>query len=219
MKRLNLCLLLILLMAFCLAGTARAGAVCTFEAMGGSAISFPTPLAIYQEGQPVIFIDSAHYETNPFKESPYYSWRVAKWENGKAWEFELVHHKLYLETAHDDIQHFEITHGYNLITVNRAWKKDGLIYHLGGGIVLAHPETTIRNKSLPEVWKAFDMGFYVSGVTAQFALGKRFELPGKLFAVVEGKLTGSYARIPVKEGYADVPNAAVHGLFGIGYEF
>ncbi len=58
--------------------TAMAGAqTFTFEAMGGSAYNFPTPLTVSQAGYPDIRL-SAHYDTKPFGPFyPYYSWRTS----------------------------------------------------------------------------------------------------------------------------------------------
>ena len=62
-------------------------------------------------------------------------------------------------------------------------------------------------------------GFHISGVTAQAAVEKRFSVTEKIFVYLETKLTASYAKIPVADGDASVPNAAIHGIFGTGYEF
>ncbi len=190
----------------------------TLEASLGSAWSVPSPLSIHQYGQKrerLHFL--ARYATKPLVESPYYAWRIAKWKNGAAWEFELVHHKLYLENPPAEVQHFEISHGYNLITINRAKVRGNLIWRYGVGVVATHPETTIRGNKLP--WGDGLNGFYVSGPTVQVAVGRKFPLWGKLFAVLEGKWSASYATIPIYDGNAYVPNMALHWLFGFGYNF
>lgn len=189
-----------------------------FEVFTGSAYNFTTPLSIRQPGQDDIELN-ARYEERWLEGSPYYGWRIAKWEDNHAWEFELIHHKLYLDNLPLEVQHFEISHGYNLLTINRAWKRKGLIYRLGAGVVVTHPETTIRGETLPSDRGFIDGGFYLSGPTAQAAVQKRFYIWKKLFFTVEGKLTASYARIPISDGHANVPNVAVHGIFGLGYVF
>lgn len=188
----------------------------TFEVFGGSAWNISTPLSIHQYGEERINLD-AKYNTKPFRGSPYYAWRIAKWNQERAWELELVHHKLYLANEPPEVQHFEISHGYNLVTINRAWMHRTFITRLGAGIVIAHPETTIRGKQLP-FGDGLD-GFYLAGPTIQAAIGKRFSIWGGLFATLEGKLTVSYAVIPIQDGNAHVPNVALHGLFGLGYKF
>ena len=188
----------------------------TFEMFLGSAWSMPTPLSIHQHGEERIYL-VARYDTKPLKESPYYAWRIAKWKQNRAWEFELVHHKLYMRNPPDEVQHFEVSHGYNLITVNRAWLQRGFIWRVGAGIVATHPETTIRGKRLP--WGEGLDGFYISGLTVQAAIEKKFYIWGRLFGVLEGKFTASYAVVPIQDGSAYVPNVAIHGLFGLGYRF
>ena len=62
-------------------------------------------------------------------------------------------------------------------------------------------------------------GYYLSGPTAQVSLEKRFYLYKGLYASIEGKYTLSWARVPVSDGKADLWNSALHGLFGVGFEF
>lgn len=189
-----------------------------FEVFLGSAYNFTTPLYISQSGYDDIELN-AQYDTKPAEGSPYYAWRISRWKENRAWELELIHHKLYLRNKPPEVQHFEISHGYNLLTVNRAWDKKGFVYRIGAGVVITHPETTVREKGLSTHKGILNKGFYISGFTGQVAAGKKFYLLKKLFANIEGKFTASYARIPIEDGDADVPNVAVHGLFGLGYDF
>lgn len=209
---------LIAVQIFLLALAAEAQDKWAIEVFSGSAYNITTPLTIKQDGYEDIKLD-ARYDEKPLEGSPYYAWRISKWSEDRAWELELVHHKIYLSNRPSDVEHFEISHGYNLLTINRAWKHPVLIYHLGAGVVISHPETTVRGKTFPTDKGILGEGFYLSGITAQAAAGKRFYISKKLFAAIEGKLTASYARVPVKDGDADVPNAAIHGLFGLGYDF
>jgi hypothetical protein len=101
--------------------------------------------------------------------------------------------------------------------VNRAWEEKGFIYRAGLGVVITHPETTIRGLSHPQDGGIYD-GYYLSDPTVQGAVENRFHIWRWLTASLEAKLTASYARIPVEGGHADVPNVAVHGLFGLGVE-
>jgi hypothetical protein len=101
--------------------------------------------------------------------------------------------------------------------VNRAWEERGFIYRAGFGVVITHPETTIRGLSHPQDGGIYD-GYYLSGPTVQGAVEKRFHIWRWLIASLEAKLTASYARIPIEGGHADVPDVAVHGLFGLGVE-
>jgi len=196
-------------------GTSHAQWVLQFGS--GSAYNFTTPLEIRQDGESDINI-SARYDTKAFSTFAwYYDLRIARWNNNHAWEFETHHHKLHLDNRPDEVQSFVISHGYNLYTLNSAWLLHKFIYRLGLGVVITHPETSIRGKELSD--KDGFYGFYLSGVTAQASLEKRFSVTKKVFVYLETKLTASYATVPVKDGDASVPNAAIHGLFGTGYEF
>ena len=212
-RRVTLRMILLLLI---LAGEARGS--WTFELFSGAQYNVPMPLVIRQQG----FDDlsqMAAYASHPFSSPLYYAWRLGKWDENTAWELELVHQKLFLHNRPDDVQNFEVSHGYNLLTVNRAWQLYGWHLHAGLGMVITHPETTVRGKTHPTNQGIFNGGYYVSGVTTQIAVGKRLPLWYKLFATLEGKLTASFARVPIADGSADVPNIALHGLFGLGAEW
>lgn len=128
----------------------------------------------------------------------------------------MLHHKLYLRNAPAEIQPFEISHGYNLACVNRVLRARGALWRAGAGIVVAHPEVTLRGRALPDRRGLFSGAYRVAGPVAQVAVEKRVTLTRVLFVAVEGKMTAAYARIPVPDGRATVPNLAAHGLVGIG---
>ncbi len=169
-----------LFIAWSAAISAHAEGPWTVEGFGGSSYSFPTPLRIRQFGYEDIDI-TARYETKPFEKDPYYAWRVGKWNHDKAWEIEFVHQKLYLENKPAEVQQFQITYGYGLLTLNRAWEGHGLIYRVGLGIVITNPATTVRGKEKPRGGGIFNMGYFISGPTIQAAIGKRFYFQKDLF--------------------------------------
>lgn len=190
----------------------------TVELSGGDAYCVKMPLRIQQSDYEDIEI-TAKYATHSFQSPIYYSIRIAKWNDTRAWELELVHLKLDLSNKPADVQRFEVSHGYNLFTVNRVWTSRTYIFRLGAGVVIAHPESTVRDQSFDEHGGMLNRGYYISGPTAQAAVGKRFYIHQHIFFAIEGKLTGSYARTPIEDGHAIVPNVAIHGLFGVGYAF
>ena len=112
------------------------------------------------------------------------------------------------------MEEFEVSHGYNLITLNRGWRRGHYVLLAGGGVVLTYPHSTIRGKTWPH-----DSGYDLSGATIQGAAARRFDLGKRIFASVEGKLTASWARVPVVDGNATVPNSAFHVLAGLGVQF
>ncbi|HVV67806.1 MAG TPA: hypothetical protein VHE99_02035 [Gammaproteobacteria bacterium] len=191
------------------------------EIASGVVYNLPVPLTIQQMGEPDIHM-TAHYETRPFTSPYYYDLRIGKWNGDTAWEFENIHQKIYLKNTTDEVSHFSISHGYNLITINRAWlNKHKYIWRVGLGLVIAHPESTIRGQTNDDNSGGTlnDAGYYVAGPTAMVSLGKRFYVSKSLFMELEGKVTASYAEVNVVNGTAYAPNVALHANFGLGYDF
>ncbi len=214
-SRLRGVLVLLPLLLLAAAPPGAAAADWTFEFFVGVPFGFPSTLTIRQSGQPDIAA-RAHYESRPLRTPLYYGWRVGRWDGDRAWELEFVHDKLYLADPPAGVGEFAISHGYNLVTVNRAWEHGGLVRRAGAGVVVAHPESTVRGKRLPENGGLLGWGYYLAGPTVQAAVEKRIRLRGDVFLPVEGKATASFARVPVADGSADVPHAALHGLAGLG---
>lgn len=190
----------------------------SIEVGTGIPFNFPTSLQITQELAPSINMH-ARYKSRPFYMPFYHDLRLSKWQDGMAWEFEDIHHKIYLKNTNPIVEHFSISHGYNLFYVNRAIEWHSLIWRLGAGIVIGHPESTIRRHTFAEKGGTFNNGgYYLAGASAQGSIGKRFYLYRKWFLEVEAKITASEARVPIVNGYADAPNVAFHANFGLGYD-
>jgi hypothetical protein len=204
-----------------LAGLALAspvGADWSFELLTGSAHNFETALRIRQSGFPELRLEG-RYETRPFSGSPYAAGRIGYWKGHGGWEVQLLHHKLYLDYATAEVERFEVTHGYNLLTFGyarlvRSWALRG-----GAGIVIAHPESSVRRRTIVGFGAPRGLGQGVAGPTVELAVARRWT-PGRrwLFSA-EVKLTRSWAVVPVGDGEADVPNLALHGLLGFGLRF
>lgn len=208
--------LFLLGMCFMLPICTAAQSLWSVELLGGGAYSIETPLTIRQSGHDDIQVD-ARYATKSFESPFYYALRVARWKDSRAWEVELVHLKLILTNKPPDVQRFEITHGYNFMLVNRVWTPKDFMLRLGAGVVIAHPESTVRERALDEDQGILSAGYYFAGPAVQAAGGKRFSLTPHLFVALEGKVTGSYGSVPVADGDASVPNISIHGLLGFGY--
>lgn len=199
---------------------AQAGSL-TLELMGGTGLNFPTPLTFHQDGYPDIQT-SAHYDTKPFGPfAPYYAWRAGLWEREEAWEMEQIHHRLFLTDPPPGVDYFAVHFGYNYFFFGHAWKKAGFVWHLGAGPIVTNPESSVRGKVKQEIGTGiFDAGYYFSGIGLRAALGKDFYLSEKLFIVAEASFTAGWAWwVPIADGWADVPNLALHGHLGLGYDF
>jgi hypothetical protein len=199
----------------------------TFEAKTGGTLNAPLSAKFVMDGFPDSSF-TARWTGHPYDTPFYYSYRVGRWRNGKAWEFEWLHDKLILDNPQQGVQKYQVTHGYNEWFVNRAREMSGgpipgLIGRLGLGFVLAHPEGQVNGAYIDESGGALD-GYFIAGPAAQAALEKRFALWKGLYFALEAKATLAYARIPIyvnnsSVGHVDLPNIGLHGLFGIGYAF
>lgn len=138
------------------------------------------PLTISQKGYKDISL-TANFKSEPFVPPIYWVFRVSKWKNNKAWEFEMIHQKLYLENTTPEIQYFNITHGFNMTFINRAFRiklfnKDGFIARVGTGVVFAHAENMIRGMEFNQKQSFFDLGYYVTFPNINLSLSKRVKI-------------------------------------------
>ena len=199
-----------------LAAPAAAEEGWTFQASVGEVYNVDSSLEIRQEGFKTIDAD-ADYETRPFESPLYYSLRAGRWNERTGWELELIHQKVFLRNRPPEVQHFAISHGYNLLTVNRAWDRHGLLWRVGVGPVIAHPESEVRGRVLDPEDTNLSGGYHLTGPVLQLGAEKRFDLRKRWFLGIEGKVSTARATVPVAGGEAEVPNTAVHALVGIGW--
>jgi len=192
----------------------------TAQLGSGAPYSFRSRLKIHQSGKPDIVIRHARWKTHPFTAPLYYMWRFGYWRTDKAgWELQWIHHKIYLQNKPPEIQSFSISHGYNLVDIFRVWKINyGLLLRLGAGAVVAHPENTVRCLRLREERGGIlvNGGYYLAGVSAIADLAKRFNMGRHVFIEFEGAFSGAWAKVKVVDGWATVPNFAIHGIASIG---
>lgn len=201
--------------------SAQEKSIWSVEMHGGFPINIPLPLTIKQSNQPDIKL-TAQFSSEPFVPPVYWVFRISKWKNNKAWEFEMMHQKLYLKNTTPEVQYFSITHGYNQLMVNRAFKfnlfKDKeFIFRGGAGIVLAHPENMVRGKDLDQEQSFSKLGYYVAGPTINLALAKQISIFNRLYLNVEIKNNTSFAKIPVADGNALVWHSAFEFIAGLGF--
>lgn len=130
---------------FLILGTDAARAENRFEVdlFGGSALSLETSLKIDQSDYPEVKFD-AHYETRSFDQPLYWVLRFAWLRETYQLELQLTHHKLYLTNNPPEVRHFEITHGYNMLTVNCGFVTRHVTPRVGAGVVIAHTESEVR---------------------------------------------------------------------------
>ena len=198
-----------------LATPAQAERRLSLEALVGGVHNFGTTLIIRQQGEPDIDVD-ASYDTRAFESPIYYALRLRIFQDTTAWEVQFVHHKIYLVNIYlvnvtDEVRHFEVSHGFNLLTVNRAWSTLPLTIRFGAGVVMAHTESVVRDLSAP------DTGYHLTGPVFIAGMGREFPLSSRLFVTAEAQLAVARAHVPVALGDASVPTVGLHGRVGFGF--
>jgi len=195
----------------------------SFELHGGVPYNIPAPLIIKQNNEETLRFN-ARFRSEPLISPYYWVLRISRFKNNKSWELEAIHHKLFLDNKPPEIQDFTISHGYNILTINRsfnklAFKKHAYILRLGAGLVLAHPENTIRNQELNQQKGIFGWGYYIGGAVFNIAVAKRFYFTDRLFVNSEFKFNPSVSKVPIVNGHAIVWNFPVAFALGLGVDF
>ncbi|WP_148041424.1 hypothetical protein [Rufibacter immobilis] len=187
----------------------------TAEVFAGTSWSLPMPLKIVQPGEARIRL-KARYRTRPWTGAPYYAYRLGYGN----WSAELVHHKVYLQNPTPEVEHFEVSHGYNLVMLSRAVPLAGTpgVFRVGLGLVIGHPEGRVRGKPINPVKSLLGGGYHIAGFCLQAAVGPKLGVADHWFFRPEAKLTAAWARMPLAGGGSvTVPNVALHTLLGFGY--
>jgi hypothetical protein len=198
------------------AGSAQS--VWSIELQGGDVFNVPLPLSIRQDGYPKIQM-IARFRTEAFTPPVYWDCRLAHWSRQRAWELEVIHQKLYLQNTTTEVQKFNISHGFNLLIVNRCFQTGKFRWRSGAGIILAHPESNIRGLTFGDSTDDFDAGYFVSGPVAHVALGRPIYFRRRGYAHIEAKTSLAWSSIKIADGYARVFNLAFHVVVGVGFEF
>jgi hypothetical protein len=189
----------------------------SLELHGGAVYNVPMPLSITQQGYPDIKL-TARYTTEPFTLPIYYQARISRWEEGKSWELEMIHHKLFLDNITLEVPKFNISHGFNFFFVNRGIQVKSFHYRAGAGIVVTHPESIVRGREFGSSTDDNDWGYFLSGPALQVAVSKPFYVGEKFFLQAEAKTTVAYGSVKIAQGKADVYNIAIHLLLGVGMD-
>jgi hypothetical protein len=195
-----------------------ASAQVSIDAFTGTAYNLHTRLSIMQEGEPDLGF-TAHYQTRPLEDTPYFGVRVSLWKNNRAWVGTLVHHKLYLANPPPEVKYFKITYGFNMATLGLGWRYGNLVYTVGAGAVITHADNIVRGERYLGTGGPLNRGYTFSGVVALGSLQYRIPLFRKFYLSGETLASAAYIEVKVKDGEAHVPAAAFHLHAGLGYAF
>jgi hypothetical protein len=178
--------------------------------------NLPLSLTIEQHGASDISL-APRFRSEPLVVPITWKWQISYWSDSTAWSLMAIHHKLYLENRPPEVEEFAITHGYNIISILRGWQMQNFMVAVGAGIVLAHPEISVRGKRLPENRGMMNSGYYVAGPNVAFALGRRWYLVGGLYLLGEAMVHASYASVPIADGKARLFSFVAHVSVGLGF--
>ena len=191
----------------------------SFELQGSIAENVPMPLHISQNGYPDINLN-ANFISKSLTAPISWDWRFSRWQGNQSWEIEAIHHKIYLVNTTNEVERFNISHGFNIVTINRGFKLQWFFVHSGLGIVLAHAENIVRSLSYDDSQGYFKIGYYeFAGPVLNFSISRPINISKRLFINAEAKSTLAYARVKVVNGHADVYNIAFHLVLGFGGNF
>lgn len=215
-SRLKLVFLLITGLSVSLSGQAQSKY--SIEIQTGPVANVPLPLVIRQTARPdYSFI--ARYRTEPFDVPYYYEGRISRWHGNTSWELEFMHHKIYLDNPNADVPAFAISHGFNMLMLNRGIDLNGNIFRAGIGLVITHPEFTIRGVEFDQTRGWFGEGYMPSGLAINMGYSRHLEITDRFFVNVEAKTTFGYARLNQGNLSVDTYNWAFHLILGPGYYF
>jgi hypothetical protein len=184
----------------------------------GASTSFGNGVDLSQAGHPTIHA-SGTYASRSFEFPLYYAVRFSWLRDALHVELQLVHHKLLLIDPPAEVQQFEISHGFNLLTVNYVSHALPVDLRLGVGVVLAHPESIVRGQVGPEGGGVFGSGYHLTGPAFVLGSGRAFSVAPRLVLLPEVFLSAARARVSVAGGEASLFDVALHGLLGVGFRF
>ena len=111
------------------------------------------------------------------------------------------------------IEHFEVTHGFNILTAGYMRRSRPVHWRVGAGVTLPNTFATVRG----ELSDVHD--YAVAGPAFLAGAGSELALTRRLFLAAEAQFIAAWATVDVARGEARVASLAVHVLFGAGFVF
>ncbi len=195
-----------------------AAAELSFEVFSGAPLILDTTLTISQSGHPDLDLDPS-FDTEPFAAPPFYALRLGLRRGEGVWAIELLHQKMMLRNPPPEVQNFQISHGYNILTVQHLRRVRGVKLTTAAGIVITHPENQVRGLTLNEKTGLGDWGYHLSGVAVGLGVGETKSLGEHLFLTGEMRLVASRVVVPVADGDATLVDLTAYVLLGVGLSF
>jgi hypothetical protein len=206
----------IALMLVCVLEPAHAAADATWsvELLLGDAYNADSSTRIEQGalGRQAI---SGDYETRGLEGPFHYAWRISRWQESGAWELQLLHHKLFLKNRPEGVDSLSVSHGFNIVSINRAFESGGWRLRAGVGPVITHAEANIAGTG-------YDGPYELAGAAVLVGAGRTLKLGSHFYLM--GEVSASLGWIDAHpSGEPDlqisIRNPALHAQLGVGYRF
>jgi hypothetical protein len=209
--------LIIALIVLASANISSAQLIHSIDVIAGAALNFDSKVSFHQAGEEDISL-IGQYITKPFDDPYYLGFRLNFNIADHVWELQFLHHKLYLTNTTDEIQHFEITHGFNTLTIHRRFIFNHFDLRLGAGVVLPHTESTIRGYKHASTGGIFGWGYHITGPILLTGINRNWMMGSHFYLNTELQFIAGWAKVPIYNGHAHATNFAFHFIFGIGYK-
>ncbi|MDH5608905.1 MAG: hypothetical protein OEY56_05460 [Cyclobacteriaceae bacterium] len=181
----------------------------------GVPYTFPARLSFRQAGLHD-FSHQARFAAEPFVPPWYWdayaAWRGPQGEYGAR----LTHHKVLLVNFTPDVPRFQVTHGFNMLSVFARKDLKWAEVIVGTGVIIGHPETRIRGLENTRVG-IFDGGYFVTGPAFDVGLGRRYFVAPWFFLHAEARTSWSYVRFPIGGGDVRFQALSAHLKVGTGF--
>jgi len=191
----------------------------TFKANTGVVYSVPSKITFRQTGQPDISF-RGRYRAESLVLPIYWDYSLEYSKNGKSYGIRTTHHKVILDNPQQDVQRFEMTHGFNMVNAYFSWEWKKYRWSVGAGVTAAHPESTVRGipYEVPGGEGALNSSYILVGPNLIGSINRRFYFGQTFFWRFEGKISWSYFDVPIYEGRANGYNLALHFITGFGID-
>lgn len=184
------------------------------ELLTGAPLNIRMPMEIRQNGEPTVELD-ATFRSEPFEPPIYWVARIGLEGRRGGFALELMHDKLYLENRPPEIDAFAMSHGLNILTLQRVWTFTFGRVRAGLGAVIAHAENTVRGRRLDQRRGLLDAGYTLAGPGALLGADHRVSLVHGSALVVETRVSLAPLIVPIVGGDARLTHLAAHVLFGL----
>lgn len=186
----------------------------SLELLVGDAYNAPSHTRIEQQQWGKLSFNG-DYKTQGLEGPLHYAWRIARWDDDRAWELQLLHHKLFLQNRPAGVDSLSVSHGFNIVTINRVFEHQHWRVRAGLGPVITHTEARILGSSYDGPYELAGAAALI-GVSRQLQLGKNFYLVGEVAATF-GYIRARPDGTPALE--VTIRNPAFHAQAGVGYRF